>query len=169
MLVSVVIAALTCAALTSAVYFFPQKKIGRSSVSYYALVPLIGASAVIVSGTVSIGGVAEYFFSAAENNPVKIIVLFISMSLISVYLDETGFFEYVANVAVKRTGGSQIAVFLSLYVTTSILTIVTSNDIVVLTFTPFICQFCKRCNVNAAPFVFSQFVAANTWSHITFR
>ena len=164
MVLSVVIGAITCAALTAAVYFFPQKKIGRSSVSYYALVPLVGAIAAIVAGAVSAGRVAEYFTSAAKDNPVKIIVLFISMSLISVYLDETGFFEYAAHLAVKRTGGSQTKIFLSLYAVASVLTVVTSNDIVILTFTPFICRFCKRCNVNAAPYVFSQFVAANTWS-----
>ena len=46
----------------------------------------------------------------------------------------------------------------------SILTIFTSNDIIILTFTPFICCFCKNAGIAPLPFLFGEFVAANTWS-----
>ena len=164
MVFSVIIAALTCGALILSVCIFPQKKIGKTNISLYAAVPFIGAVCAVAFGLVTPLQIWEYFTLDASDNPVKIIILFISTSVISVYLDETGFFEYIAHIAVKKTGGSQLSVFLSLYITAALLTVVTSNDIVILTFTPFICQFCKRCNVNAAPYVFSQFVAANTWS-----
>ena len=164
MIPSVITAALTCVALIVTVCVFPQKKIGKTNISVYAAVPTIGAVFALITGQVSLGDVLEYFTLSAANSPVKIIILFISMSLLSVYLDETGFFEYIAHLAVKKTNGSQAGIFVSLYVTASVLTVVTSNDIVVLTFTPFICQFCKRCSINPVPYVFSQFVAANTWS-----
>ncbi|MBO4667712.1 MAG: hypothetical protein J5666_06295, partial [Bacilli bacterium] len=44
------------------------------------------------------------------------------------------------------------------------LTIVTSNDIVILTLTPFICFFCIRAHINPLPYLIAEFTAANTWS-----
>lgn len=61
---------------------------------------------------------------------------------------------------------SQFKLFLIFYCLVSILTVFTSNDIVILAFVPFICYFCKNSNLNPAPYVFSTFVAANTWSMI---
>ena len=46
----------------------------------------------------------------------------------------------------------------------AILTVFTSNDVVILTFTPFICFFCKRTHVNPLPYLIAEFAAANTWS-----
>ena len=44
------------------------------------------------------------------------------------------------------------------------LTIFTSNDVVILTFTLFICFFCKRTHINPLPYLIAEFAAANTWS-----
>ena len=73
--------------------------------------------------------------------PVKILGLFISMTVLSVFLDELGFFKVLANAALKKSGKSTRKLFFLLYTTVSILTFFTSNDIIVLTFTPFICYF----------------------------
>ena len=51
-----------------------------------------------------------------------------------------------------------------MYVMVAILTIFTSNDIVILTFTPFICYFAKNANINPIPFLVAEFAAANTYS-----
>jgi arsenical pump membrane protein len=45
-----------------------------------------------------------------------------------------------------------------------VLTVFTSNDIIVLTFTPFICFFARRAGISPMPYLFAEFVAANTWS-----
>ena len=58
----------------------------------------------------------------------------------------------------------QITLFLILYSMIAILTIFTSNDIIILTFTPFICCFCKKAKINPLPYLFGEFFAANTWS-----
>lgn len=44
------------------------------------------------------------------------------------------------------------------------LTVFTSNDIIVLTFTPFICHFAASARIDPVPYLVSEFVAANTWS-----
>lgn len=45
----------------------------------------------------------------------------------------------------------------------AILTIFTSNDIVILTFTPFICYFSKNAKINPIPYLVAEF-AATTYS-----
>lgn len=164
MAVSVVITALTCAALISAVLLKCKVKVFGRSFEIYPLIPLLGGVLVILFGTVGIRAVVEKFTSSAASNPVKIIVLFISMSLMSVLLDETGFFEYIAGLVAKKAGESQIRIFIALYLTVSVLTVFTSNDVVILTFTPFICQFCKKTEIDPLPYLVSEFVGANTWS-----
>ncbi|MDD2209178.1 MAG: ArsB/NhaD family transporter [Bacilli bacterium] len=97
-------------------------------------------------------------------NPLKLLIIFLSLSFISIILDETGFFAFLASFAVNKSKGSQIKLFIILYSLVSFLTVFTSNDIIILTFTPFIIFFCKRANINPIPFLVSEFIAANTWS-----
>ncbi len=103
-------------------------------------------------------------FSNSKLNPLKILALFISVSFISIVLDEAGFFSYIAIKFINKFKASQYTLFFSLYFLISILTIFTSNDIVILTFTPFILYFAKRGNINPIPFLIMEFVAANTYS-----
>lgn len=151
-------------ALITVVLFKPQIKICNLNLSLYAYVPILGAIILVVFGGISFSAVWEKFTSSSPGNPIKIIALFLSMSLISVLLDETGFFEYVAEKIARKAGKSQIKIFVAVYLTVSVLTVFTSNDVVILTFTPFICQFCKKADIDPIPYVVSEFVGANTWS-----
>lgn len=164
MIFSIIMAVITSAALITVVLFKPQIKIFNANLSLYAYIPLIGGIILIAFGGLNFSTLIEKFTSASSANPIKIIVLFISMSLISVLLDETGFFEYVAEKIAQNAGNSQTRIFVAVYLTVSVLTVFTSNDVVILTFTPFICQFCKKAEIDPIPYVVSEFVAANTWS-----
>lgn len=139
-------------------------RIGKISISLYWLVPLVCAVILLASGGVDAKPVWAQFTSDDEVNPLKILVLFLSMSALSVYLDEIGFFKWLANAVLKKAGASQKKLFILLYIATSILTVFTSNDVIILTFTPFICYFARNCNIDPIPFIFTEFVAANTWS-----
>ena len=86
------------------------------------------------------------------------------MTILSIFLDEVNFFKYLATVVTNRAKNSQLYIFLSLYILTSVLTIFTSNDIIILTFTPFICYFAKNTKINPIPYLVAEFIAANTWS-----
>lgn len=108
--------------------------------------------------------ILQNIFADTAVNPIKILVLFISMTILSVFLDEIGFFRFLANVTLKKAGTSQKKLFLLLYVTVSVLTVFTSNDIIVLTFTPFICYFAANAKINPLPYLVTVFIAANTWS-----
>lgn len=130
----------------------------------YYLVALLGAALLIAFKFISPVEAVKGLTLKASVNPLKILALFFSMTFISVYLDEAGLFRTMAAKALKSSGGSQYKVISVLYLLTSVLTVFTSNDIIVLTFTPFICAFCKHSKVNPVPYLFTEFVAANTFS-----
>ena len=161
---SVIIAALTCALMILSILFFPKIKLSNRSLDTYPVIVLFGALAMLVCGLVSPRSVFSAFIADTAVNPLKILVLFICMTVLSVFLDAVGFFFYVANVVLHRFGNGQKRLFLTLYITVSILTVFTSNDIIILTFTPFICYFCKNAKISPLPYLIAEFVAANTWS-----
>lgn len=160
----IIIFASVCVLIALSVLFLPQLKLFGVTFSPYWLIALVGAVVLVAVGYVSPREVLQAFSADTSVNPIKILTLFISMSLISVFLDDAGFFAYVAAVAVRRAGGSGVKLFFRIYLTVSVLTVFTSNDIVVLTFTPFICYFAKHTNINPLPYLVAEFTAANTWS-----
>jgi len=164
MIPTIAISAVTCLFMILAVLFLPKIKIGKLSIGTYWLVTLFGAAVLLLSGLIDVERVTSALVADTAINPLKILVLFISMTILSIFLDELGFFRYLANFALKRAGKSQIRLFLFLYVTVSVLTVFTSNDIIILSFTPFICYFAKNANISPLPFLAAEFVAANTWS-----
>ena len=150
--------------IIGSILFFPTIKIKNINISTYWPIALIGALSLVVTNSVSIDTIFEAFTSNDSMNPLKILVLFISMTVLSIFLDEVGFFKYIANKSTKILNGSQIKLFIGFYILISILTVFTSNDIIILTFTPFICYYAKNSKINPIPYLVSEFVAANTWS-----
>ena len=166
MVPSILIAAFTCAVMIASVLFFPRIKGKRISLDTYWIVALVGAVVVVASGQIGLPSLWDALTSNSAINPLKILLLFLSMTVLSVFLDEVGFFKYLANKALLLAGKSQIKMFAVLYWTVSILTVFTSNDVIVLTFTPFICYFAKNAHIDPKPYLIAEFVAANTMSMI---
>lgn len=164
MTLSLVIAGVTAVMIILSVLFFPEIKIGKIKLGSYWIVALIGAAFMLILKVVSVEEVIKEITADTAVNPLKILALFLSMTLFSVYLDELGFFSYLSEKVLVVAKNSQKKLFLCLYLTVSVLTVFTSNDIIILTFTPFICAFCKRSGIDPKPYLFSEFVAANTWS-----
>lgn len=144
--------------------FKPEIKLGRFSLSTFWIVPFLVALILVFSPLLGWGDYAAFLTEKSAINPLEILVLFFSMSFLSTVLDEAGFFSYVAAKAVGLAKGSQFVVFLLLYFLTSALTIFTSNDIIILTFTPFLIYFSKNAKVDPIPYLVGEFVAANSWS-----
>ncbi len=164
MIATIVISSITFALVIASILFLPHIKIGRFQIDTYWIVALVGATILLAAQLAPIKEVGEQLISNAAINPLKILVLFFSMTAISIVLDELGLFKYLASLASSRAKDNQFVLFVSLYVLVSVLTIFTSNDIVILTFTPFICFFAKRSKINPIPYLVAEFVAANTWS-----
>lgn len=162
----ILISAITCILLMVVAFCKPSIRIKNTSVSIFWIVPFIGAIIMILTGNANLNEIIKEFTSDSAVNPLKILILFISMTLISIYLDCVGFFKFLASKVLNSAGKSQKALFFYLYITVSVLTVFTSNDIIVLTFTPFICYFAKNAKIDPIPYLVTEFIAANTWSMI---
>lgn len=164
MTLTLIITIFTSGLLIASCLFLPKIKIGKVSLSTYWIAALLGAILLFATGRITFSEFFEGVSASGGMNPLKILTLFVSMTTLSVFLDEVGLFAYLANEALKKSGDSQIKLFATLFLAVGLLTVFTSNDVVVLTFTPFICQFCKRAKVNPLPYLFAEFVAANSFS-----
>lgn len=155
-----------CTVLSTAGFALFESRLhpGHPSVRIYWAAPLLGACVLMLGGWMPVKEALTGLLSDSAVNPIKILVLFFSMTLMSIFLDEAGFFRYLAETVLRRAGNSQCKLFILLYAVVSVLTVFTSNDIVILTFTPFICYFAKNAKIDPVPYLICEFVAANTWS-----
>ena len=160
---SLIIAVITIILIILSSLLLPQIKIKKIKLQTYWIVALVGALSLLVIKEVTISELYTHFTSS-KIGPLQILVLFISMTILSIFLDEVNFFKYLATQVTNHVKGKQIYIFLALYALTSILTVFTSNDIIILTFTPFICYFAKHAKINPIPYLIAEFIAANTWS-----
>lgn len=164
MVATIVISVLAFVGMIGSIIFIPHFKIGKVTIDTYWIFPLIAAIILLATSLAPFKEVISSLTSDTSINPLKILLLFFSMTIISVYLDELGLFKYLAIKAAKKAGSNQFVLFLIIYLLVAVLTIFTSNDVVILTFTPFICFFAKRTKINPLPYLIAEFAAANTWS-----
>ncbi len=164
MIPTLIVALITFIAITVSIILFPSIKLKKSVIGTYWIIALVGAILLLLLRLVPIEEIWHSLTSDTSINPLKILVLFLSMTFLSIFLDEVGLFHYLARKAVKIAKGNQFSLFIIFYLLTAVLTVFTSNDIVVLTLTPFICFFCKNTKINPIPYLVGEFAAANTWS-----
>lgn len=168
MVASVALSLSTCVCMLLTILFKPRVTIKTRShalsFGLYWAVALIGAAAVLIAGVIPAEDAWAGLTAPSAVNPLKILTLFICNTALSVFLDEAGFFEYLAIKTMKKVRGSQKRFFVLLYLLVSALTVFTSNDIVVLTFTPFICYYAKSADIDPTPYLVGEFVAANSFS-----
>ena len=164
MIATIIISGITFLGITLSILFFPHIKVKRITIDTYWLIAILGAIILVATTLCPIKEIGASWTSSTAVNPLKILILFFSMTVLSIYLDELGLFRFLASVAVNKAKGHQNVLFFILYFLVAILTIFTSNDIVILTFTPFICFFCKHAKIKALPYLIAEFAAANTWS-----
>ena len=139
-------------------------KIKNNKIKLYWAFPLLVALIFIIFAFIPFDTFTSGLFSDEGMNPIKILILFLSMTGISIFLDEMGLFSFLAYKVVQKSKSSQVKIYFALCALIAILTMFTSNDIVILTFTPFIIFFCKRTKCNPIPYLVSEFILANTWS-----
>ena len=164
MIITIILSALGILGMLLCIFKFPSIKIKNYNFDTFYLPILLVAIIFLIFPIFDKTELFNILFSNSKLNPLKILALFLSVSFISIALDEGGFFSYIAVKFINRFKNNQYILFFSLYLLISVLTIFTSNDIVILTFTPFILYFSKRGNINPIPFLIMEFVAANTYS-----
>jgi len=145
-------------------YFYLRLGMRNIRIDTYLFGALLAPILIVLFGIMNVSQVLTGLGGVGSLNPFGILVLFLSMVFMSIFLDITGFFEYCARVALKYAKGNGRRLYFSLYLTVSFLTIFTSNDIIILTFTPFIYYFSKNAGIDPKPYLIAEFFAANTWS-----
>ncbi len=164
MVTTLVISGLTILQILISLILKPTLTVRGKSVNLYWVIALAGGIALFINGAIPVEEAWAGLTRDTSVNPLKLLVIFFGMTILSVFLDEMNLFEYLASFAVRHAKSTQKSLFLMLYVTVSLLTAVTSNDIVILTFTPFILHFAKKVHINPMPYLIAEFVAANTLS-----
>lgn len=164
MVTVIIIAVAVCLGMIACVLFKPEVKIGKLHFAPYWVVALVGALLIIAVGGIKFRSLIERFTADTAVNPLKILGVFFGMTVLSIFLDEAGFFSYLASVALVKASKSQKKLFTVFYFTVAVLTVFTSNDIIILTFTPFIIYFCRSAGIDCRPYLVGEFAAANTFS-----
>ena len=134
----------------------------------YGIAPLLGVAIILLSFQLDPSVLVIGIVGTSTIRPYMIIILFFSLAYVCISIDLTGFFEYLALSAAKKSGSSGKKLFSYFFLLSAVLTIFTSNDIVILTLTPIIVYFCKYTKANPVPYLIGQFFAANIWSVILY-
>ncbi|MEZ0224512.1 MAG: SLC13 family permease [Alphaproteobacteria bacterium] len=125
-----------------------------------AVVPLMAMAVALYLGAVQLETIPRVF---AEK--IDIIVFILSFAVIAEGIGRSGYFAFAAYKIVYKCQGNTTRLILYLFILTSILTLFTSNDIVVLVLTPIIISVCVHAGIhNTRLLLLAQFVAANTLS-----
>lgn len=166
MILPAIIFAVTCLGIILSILFFPTIAIGKQKWNTYWIVSLFGCLLTVLCSETTITTIVAALTADTAVNPLKILVLFLSMTVLSVNLDELGFFRYLAGKVTEKAQSDQRKIFLLFYLLVSVLTVFTSNDVIILSFTPFLCYFARNAKINPVPYLVAEFFAANTWSLI---
>ena len=105
----------TCLFMILSIFLYPTVKVGKLHLDSYVLAALTGALVLLCSGRVSFGHILEKMTENSAVNPLKILCLFLSMTFLSVFLDELGFFSFLAVKALEKSGTNQKKLFFYLY------------------------------------------------------
>ncbi|GAB4310310.1 MAG: arsenite efflux transporter membrane subunit ArsB [Candidatus Bipolaricaulota bacterium] len=145
-------------------YLYLRARRRQLRVETYFLGALLGPALILAGGLLTGQQLLDGLNGDSGLQPLGILTLFISMVFMSIFLDITGFFEACARAALRYARADGTRLFFALYGVVSLLTVFTSNDIVILTLTPFVYYFARHAGVNPRPYLVAEFFAANTWS-----
>lgn len=166
-IIVLIIFLMSCFLSIALVAFKPSINVGKKrpiQIPTYFFGVLLGAVIILLSGLLPWHTAILSIEGSHGLSPLGTLVLFLSMVFISIFLDQTGFFEYCAKLSLKYSKGSPKKMFFATFITVFILTIFTSNDDDIIIFTPFIYYMAKNAKINPIPYLFAEFFAANTSS-----
>ncbi|KAJ2715650.1 hypothetical protein H4R19_001085 [Coemansia spiralis] len=100
--------------------------------------------------------------------PYAVVILIFALAYICISLDESGLLSYIAMLVTRRWGRNGRALLLCFYVLSTVMALLTNNDVAVLCLTPIVCVFSDTTGIPAEPFLMAMFIAANTASMALF-
>ena len=163
MIATYIISSMTIVGMTLSFFLFPQLKLYGKKVDTYWIVTLLGALLILVTHIDTDEAILRLFVENNSTNPLKIIVLFLSLTFISKFLDSVGLFGFLATRVGRIGKGNQFVLFTVFFFLISALTILTNNDIIIIV-TPIIIYFAKACKANPVPYLVMVCFVLNTLS-----
>lgn len=158
-----VLSALTIVVMTLSFFLFPTINIKGKRIDTYWLITTIGAILILLFNISTAGNILNLFIQNNSTNPFKIIVLFLSLTFISKFLDAVGLFNFLASRASRIGKGNQFIIFTAFYFLISLLTIATNNDIIIIV-TPIMIYFAKASKIKPMPYLIMVCFVLNTLS-----
>jgi arsenical pump membrane protein len=152
--------------LSSAVAVFPLT-FGKIKLNLVT-VPLSLLFLLLVLGFLEPQDLVKGLLGNEQIRPWEIMVIFFTVAYVSISVDLSGILDYFAFRVVVLAQGSTKLLFLFFYLFASILTVFTSNDIVILTLTPIIFYLKNHSEVDVLPLLFASFFGANTLSMLLY-
>lgn len=137
--------------------------------------PLLGAFLVFLLGSLTLTQVylglsgmpvSEGLGFLQSSGPFSTLVLFLSVAFVSLCLEVSGFFRYLAVRVLKAVDSSGKKLFFAIFWVSGIMALFTSNDIIILTFTPFLIEFLDLADLDMVPYLMAEFFAANVFSMV---
>jgi arsenical pump membrane protein len=131
-------------------------------------------SSFLVALLTTIGGITplelwwQTFTGKGLLVPWEVLVIFFGAAYVSISVDATGVLELISKKIVYKADGKGGYLFFFIYGFSCLLTLFTSNDIVILTLTPIIFYLSKYAHINPIPLLFVQFFGANTLSMLLY-
>ncbi|CDO72597.1 hypothetical protein BN946_scf184985.g16 [Trametes cinnabarina] len=128
----------------------------------FITIPFISVLILLAAGVFGAGTLRDGIVGTGGVRPLNIMGLFISLAYISISLDATGLFRFLAFWVASRGGSSGRKLFTYLYLFFSLCGIVVGNDPVILVGTPFLAYFTRVAGINPpTAWIFSHFAVAN--------
>lgn len=118
------------------------------------LIALLGGLLVIAFGVID----QHEAFAAIDFN---VIFLLAGMMVLAAGLSRTGFFEWVAGIAIQRSHGRPFRLLVVLALLTALLAAVLDNVTTVVLLTPVTLSVARRLRVSPVPYLLSQVFASN--------
>ncbi|ORX93348.1 hypothetical protein K493DRAFT_223454 [Basidiobolus meristosporus CBS 931.73] len=126
--------------------------------------PILGILFLWATTCIGWQQIVDGFLGREGIQPYSIVILLFALAYICVSLDLSGIFAFLALWVTKRSGTSGRWLFFYFYLLALVLAALTSNDVVILTFTPILVYFGRSVEVDPKPFLMAEFIAANTAS-----
>ncbi|ETO00865.1 hypothetical protein RFI_36575, partial [Reticulomyxa filosa] len=100
--------------------------------------------------------------------PYSILILFMSLSYIGIALDQSGVLAFVSYHIVNRSNNNINRLFLFIATLSAVMTVLASNDIVILTITQIVYYYTLKMQIPPMPFLMVEFFSANIWSSVLY-
>ncbi|KAJ3295044.1 hypothetical protein HK104_003049 [Borealophlyctis nickersoniae] len=126
-----------------------------------ATAPVIGILLLLITTAIDGNVVKNGFVGTQGIQPYSVLILVFALAYICISIDLTSLFEVIAFKVAKFGGSSGTRLFFYLMLLSTVMTIFTSNDVVVLTITPIICYLAEENKIDPKSFLISNFMVSN--------